>query len=58
MAVAIVLRLILRDRPVSRRLRVVWMVALLVAVVAFVDGMRYECCVDPAPSAQSSAGPS
>ncbi len=23
-----------------------WLLALLVAVIAFVDGMRYACCVD------------
>jgi len=47
MLVAIVLRLVFRNRPEwSRSLRIIWLVALLVAVVAFVDGMRYACCVD------------
>jgi hypothetical protein len=47
MCVAIVLRFVFRNRPDwSRTLRIVWLVALLVAVVAFADGMRYACCVD------------
>lgn len=47
MAIAIVLRLVFRSRPDwSRVLRVIWIVALIVAVIAFLDGMRYACCVD------------
>jgi multisubunit Na+/H+ antiporter MnhB subunit len=46
MAIAIVLRVVVfRDRrDWARPLRVIWIVALLVAIVAFLDGMRYACC--------------
>jgi multisubunit Na+/H+ antiporter MnhB subunit len=46
MAVAIVLRVVVfrNRRDWARPLRIVWLVALLVAIVAFLDGIRYACC--------------
>ena len=46
MAIALVLRVVVfrNRRDWARPLRVVWLVALLVAIVAFVDGVRRSCC--------------
>jgi hypothetical protein len=44
--VAIPLRLVFRNRPWARAFLVAWVIALIVAVLAFMDGMRYACCVD------------
>jgi hypothetical protein len=44
--VAIPLRFVFRHRPWSRALLGAWVIALIVAALAFMDGMRYACCVD------------